>query len=951
MLKQFYEKALPTQGVYCITSIETNKKVSNKFAETLDGVFEQIEKFKLKQLNTFVALGTFDGYSRKAEDCLFMRSFFIDLDVGAKKDYQSKGDAHTALYKLIGETGLPDPVVIDSGGGVHAYWIMDEDIPRDEWKPIAEKFKALCLQHISIDPVVTADAARIMRAPDTFNHKFDPPEPTSVVSDEIHVYSWSEFKDFLGVTPTAPVVPQTQEELDAEDILASIPKGIDEDTKAILKLDNFAKSFEVLAQKSIDDEGGCEQIKYALFNAKTLDNPMWHAVIAVAKFCDDGATAIHDISKEYPGYTYEETEKVAARAPAPRTCEWFIDNYPSRCEGCQHRGKITSPIVLGKQFKPAPATNKEDAVWEVPHTQKVPDFPQYLYPYVRGENGGIYFVPPAKVDKKGAKYQDDPILILSSDLYPLTRMISPHDGECLQMRYELPHDGYRDFLLPMKNVYAKEAFKAITTSNGVLFASIHDQHLMNYIIKWGQYLQTTDKALQMRMQMGWTEERTSDNSNWDKRSFVIGKKEYTLSGEVLDAPSSPWVRGLSKHLTQAGTFARWRESMDYLNKPEFELHAFASMCGFGSPLMPYTSTSGVTVSLTGRSGNAKTGAMYAGLSVFGHPKDLSVVGATDNGLTGRYLGLHSLMFGLDEVGDREAKDLGKFIHDVSQGKAKIRMQGSVNAEREYEMSASLIAMLTNNHSIYGKLDSLKASPDGEAARLIEFLIHRPELLKQNSRMGIYIFDAFRYNYGHAGPMYIKEVLRGGDNYVLDHIARWDERFQKDFGSYAEYRFYQNLIGAAFGGGTIANEHNVTGYELERIYHHTVLAMIEIRDKVVKVNRTDYPSLLGDFINKNMGNILVLKDGKVTMEPRGQLVGRIVSEEGLLQVSKTEFKKFLAERQVSLREFEFDMREKKVLIDDKKGRLTTGWKSAIGVDPAYLYWFKTQIPNELFDESK
>ena len=197
MLKQFYEKALPTQGVYCITSIGTDKKVSNKFAETLDGVFEQIERFKSKQLNTFVALGTFDGYSRKADDCLFVRSFFIDLDVGAGKDYQSKGDAHTALYKLVGETGLPDPVVIDSGGGVHAYWIMDEDIPRDEWKPVAEKFKALCLQHISIDPVVTADAARIMRAPETFNHKFDPPEPTSVVSDEIHVYSWQEFKSFL----------------------------------------------------------------------------------------------------------------------------------------------------------------------------------------------------------------------------------------------------------------------------------------------------------------------------------------------------------------------------------------------------------------------------------------------------------------------------------------------------------------------------------------------------------------------------------------------------------------------------------------------------------------------------------------------------------------------------------------------------------------------------------
>jgi DNA-directed RNA polymerase beta subunit len=35
----------------------------------------------------------------------------------------------------------------------------------------------------------------------------------------------------------------------------------------------------------------------------------------------------------------------------------------------------------------------------------------------------------------------------------------------------------------------------------------------------------------------------------------------------------------------------------------------------------------------------------------------------------------------------------------------------------------------------------------------------------------------------------------------------------------------------------------------------------------------------------------VSDGKVTMEPRGQIVGRIVSDENLLQVSKTDFKCF------------------------------------------------------------
>jgi hypothetical protein len=449
--------------------------------------------------------------------------------------------------------------------------------------------------------------------------------------------------------------------------------------------------------------------------------------------------------------------------------------------------------------------------------------------------------------------------------------------------------------------------------------------------------------------MGWTHNRIDDD--WDKRSFVIGTQEITYKGETVDAPSSPFVKGISKFLKTKGTYERWRESIDYLNEPGFELHAFTSLCGLGSPLMCYTSTSGVAISLLGKSGSAKTGAMYAGMSMFGHPKDLSVFEATDNGMTGRYLGLHNLMLGLDEIGDKDPKVLGPLIHKISHGKAKIRMQGSVNAEREHEMSASLIGVLTTNQSVYNKLESIKANPDGEAARLIELLVRKPALIDGDSRLGRHIFDAFNFNYGHAGPMFIKKIMAGGDNYVLDNIAAWDDRFIKDFGDDSTYRFYQNLTSTCCAAGSIATEHDILKYDMSRIYHEVVRSMIEIRDNVVKVNRTDYPSLLGDFVNKNMGNMLVLKDGKVTMEPRGQIVGRIVSEDNLLQISKSEFKKYLAERQISTREFEFEMRAKNILVDDKKGRLTTGWKSAIHVDPAYLYWFKTTLPETFFDDTE
>ena len=137
-------------------------------------------------------------------------------------------------------------------------------------------------------------------------------------------------------------------------------------------------------------------------------------------------------------------------------------------------------------------------------------------------------------------------------------------------------------------------------------------------------------------------------------------------------------------------------------------------------------------------------------------------------------------------------------------------------------------------------------------------------------------------------------------------------------------------------------------DIKSIYRYIVTEMITIREKVIKVNHVDYASVLSDYINQNLSSILVLREEKVIMEPRNQIVARLVSDQNLLQVSKTDFKKYLNSRQISSREFEFDMRSRDILIEDRKGRLTTGWKNAIQVEPSYLYWFRTTLPDELFN---
>lgn len=77
----------------------------------------------------------------------------------------------------------------------------------------------------------------------------------------------------------------------------------------------------------------------------------------------------------------------------------------------------------------------------------------------------------------------------------------------------------------------------------------------------------------MRMQMGWTP---------DKDAFVIGNKEINRKGELLNSPTSPLCRGIAKHLSQHGEYAKWKEAANKLNSPGLELHAFTMLAGFGS---------------------------------------------------------------------------------------------------------------------------------------------------------------------------------------------------------------------------------------------------------------------------------------------------------------------------------------------------------------------------------
>jgi len=917
MIKEFYSKALPSQGIYCVADINpTTKKTQHKFVESIEDLVKIIETKNKQNTNVFVAMSSFSGYSRKADKASYVRSLFVDLDVGEGKGYDSKQDALESLDKFVVTHDLPIPVTVDSGTGVHAYWFLDRDVPADEWKPYAEKFKDFCLNNgLSIDPVVSADLARILRSPDTLNHKTNIPTPTKVIFWSDETCSFQGWIDRLG---------KVSLEVDFENILEAKVPLTTEQRKA-LKLDNFQSKFKTIVIKSLKGTG-CGQIAHIISNSKNLDEPLWYAGLSIAQHCSDRDEAIHKMSEDHSQYNKQDTERKANQTQdKPQSCNIFNSINPGLCDSCKHFGTITNPLSLGKEFMPAVISETTPLI----ANGRMVGLPKDLAPFVYGgKQGGIYYQPPQEIDEDGQSLpKKKPILVCQHDLYPIKRINSTAEGECLEMRVHLPHDPVREFMLPMRSLYALDKFRDIITSQGILYNPNNQQgkYLMTYIYAWGEYLIAKNKAEEMRNQMGWTE---------DYKAFVIGQKEITHTGEILNSPTSNLCKGIAKLLTTEGDYDVWKSCANKLNTPSLELHAFTMLTGFGSVLMHHTSTSGVTLSLTSSdSGSGKTGSMQAALSIWGHPKNLSVIGsggATGNGLVGRYLALHSMPFGLDEIGNIEAKELSNLVHKISSGKAKIRMQASINAEREQELSASLVAIFTSNHPMYDKIQNYKKNANGEVARLLELTIRKPQILIDDPTAGKDIFDPFRGNYGWAGIEFIQKLFKIPQDTIKASLTKWSDRFKEDFGDDTTYRFYENLVAATFTGGEIAVEAGIVDLDLERIYTKVVGEIINVRDNIIRINDIDYESILGEYINAHQTGILAIDENKVAMEPRTDLIIRAEIDEAKMYIEKRHLRDYLTKNGVSVGEFIFQMKQKGYKIQDRKKRMGVGWKPTTGL---------------------
>lgn len=70
-------------------------------------------------------------------------------------------------------------LLIESGGGYHIYWRLKESATKDDIAQV-EALNRQLAEYLGGDMGAT-DASRILRLPETFNQKYDPPRPVKVI--------------------------------------------------------------------------------------------------------------------------------------------------------------------------------------------------------------------------------------------------------------------------------------------------------------------------------------------------------------------------------------------------------------------------------------------------------------------------------------------------------------------------------------------------------------------------------------------------------------------------------------------------------------------------------------------------------------------------------------------------------------------------------------------------
>jgi hypothetical protein len=914
---QFLERILPEEGYKCAT-VFNEGKVWNKFFTTVG----ELEKFITQQdgleRTVYHACGVFGTPdSRKQSNAIGARSFWFDIDAGEGKPYATAADAALAVQNFISKIGIPKPLYVGSGNGIHTYWPLSKTLGSREWLRYSTGLKNLARLHsLAIDGARTCDLASVLRTPGTHNRKGG--NAALVRAGElVGPYDLEDFKCFLEGENDAGQLQEVRPLRKHALGQASVPSIIS--AAANIYADEPHYTEPVVR--------GCQQVaRLALTNGR-LDEPAWYAALGVLSSCSDGDRYAHHWSSGYAGYTHAETQSRLDRSRefGPTTCGKFEGLNPAGCSGCPFRGKITSPIQLGRVSRTishagsAGSSPVSEGLEQVDGEKARP-----LLPKGYEWDGKALVIKTEKNNVPGVE-------VIST--YPIyldaVQTGEVAGGYSLSMKLELPHEPVQSIIMSAKTFFSASGLSEIA-GQGVM---VHSPDLFKKFVRDSVDMWNGANKLERRYdQFGWKDE---------DRAFLYGTQLYTADA-VKTVIGSDEVQSRSQYLgpRRNGSIGGWSSAANKLFTLGHEVQAFALLSSFAAPLMRFHSSGegGAIVSLVSdKSGTGKTTALEAAASVWGRLKGTQIIDDDTAVAKGLKLGVFgNIACTYDELYNRDPESIRRFVLMFTNGRDKDR--GTADGTlRHVRAEWQTILLLASNNSIVDILSSMDGT-DAPAYRVLEFIMDTPATM--DKRRGDVLKQQLDANSGYAADLYLRNLVQPQTlNYIKEALPKWTDNVWQRTGLDKEHRFWVRTIASVMAAGVIVKHAGLLDFSVDRITSWAIEQVQAKRNLHSELSGHRNPiSMLVSFLDQHLLDTIVVpkafkpgpnQTSHVLLEPRRSLLVRHEFNDHRIYIEEQTLKKWLVKVGVNTEGFYRDLKDKGILGTSRRITLGAGTPHSTG----------------------
>ena len=866
---QFLDTVLPSQGARCLGVIQRGM-FSNSFGGTNEWAANGVKRMTALGVDVYFGCSSFGADKRRTQDNVaFVRSFWIDIDTQEskpKETYANRKVAVTELTRFCEEIGLPQPMLVSSGYGLHCYWPCQEDMDSATWKETATLLKQACkVWGLAADPTRTADEASVLRPIGSSNFKNGKERPVKLLRTcqpvdrnafhaRLHVYLKQE--DQL---PSAPAHVAASQNINSD---------------LMVQKEYKPSSAHRIAKH-------CAVIHHMRETKGDVDQPTWYGGIGVLAFTEEGDSVCHEWSSGHDDYSASQTDAkiVQARRYAPTTCERLSEFQPALCGSCPHMGKIKSPIALGVEDREPQYIPDE--------TGEVPDLPHMFVPAMPDGFGWgeIETAKEPMLYREVYKKSDDPEA--TSDwvmerqpfadilFYPTTRISEQLGAKDKSYKMSITinrkQGGQVDFVVD-NGVVAAGGSELVTEMGRREIMVDNNVSLQLYLKAWARRLRDEYNEVRQISQFGWVDD-----------SFALGELMITPKGhtKTLLCKNAPKA---AKPLHSQGDLALWKHAIDkLLNVPGLEAQQFCFLSSLAAPLYHMIEKAGGIVVYAGTSDSSygKSTACKAGLTIWGNGMSGMVMGRfTTNGLY-EHLGVRcNLPVVIDEMTNCENRFASDLVYEVSNGEGKVRLNADSIIKETAEWSTIVIG--NGNNLLSEKIAANRPNAQGELVRLWEFIpTNKPDM---DPNEFLKLETMLKENFGLVGPVFAEYLVKNYDAVK----ARIDAKLQEvnhTFKMQSQERFWAKLFALVLVALDLGRELEFIDFDVKNMRQWIETELSKSRG-VITQSTADPLEQFGRMLTDLQAGILVTEgrgmlskgeSARCLAEPRGNspLVGRYI----------------------------------------------------------------------------